>query len=338
MAGENQTIIIKKIKKGGEGHHGGAWKVAYADFVTAMMAFFLLLWLLNVTTDVQKRGIADYFAPASISREASGSGAPFGGQTMISVASKIADGGVAAVVDGNNTPADVQTPDNDDNANNKPPGGTRNLTDSEIEKKFIQQEQQRFTETEKAINQAIQQTPEVADLARNLIMDVTPEGLRIQLVDQEKASMFPSGSASMNEKARALMGLIAKVVAKVPNKVSVSGHTDAQPYRTNNGYGNWELSADRANASRRALVESGVPAERFRYVSGKADQEPLIASDPLNASNRRISIVLLRDTPLPVTAGGPTASGGAVTAPTNNRAPAGPALPRLPGPGTGRAG
>jgi chemotaxis protein MotB len=284
---DNKPVIIKKVKKASHGgHHGGAWKVAYADFVTAMMAFFLLLWLLNVTTDEQRKGIADYFAPASISKVTSGAGGVLGGQTIVVDGSMVSTNGMPAVVIG------MAPMPRQDAQQSGPP------SDEDIQRRLAEKEQQEFDKAEAALRQAIQQSPDSAELARHLMIDMTPEGLRIQLVDQDKQSMFPSGSAAMNERARNLMAMVAKVVERLPNKLSISGHTDAQPFRRDAGYGNWELSSDRANASRRALVDSGIDAARIQQVTGRADQEPLISDSPLHASNRRISIVLLRDQPL----------------------------------------
>ena len=284
---DNQPVIIVRKKKGGDhGHHGGAWKVAYADFVTAMMAFFLLLWLLNVTTDEQKNGIADYFAPSAVSHSPSGAGGVLGGQTIVTDGSQVSNKGVPAVVIG------IAPPPAEGTEREAPP------SDEEITKRLAEKEDEAFRQAESALQHAIQDNPQIADLARHLLVDMTPEGLRIQLVDQDQESMFPTGSAAMTDRARKLMVMIANIANHLPNKLSVSGHTDARPYRTETGYGNWELSTDRANASRRVLIEAGVPVARFRLVSGKADQEPLIAADPLNPSNRRISIVLLRDNPV----------------------------------------
>jgi len=151
----------------------------------------------------------------------------------------------------------------------------------------------------KTLRQAIQDIPDLRNLAQNLMIDRTPEGLRIQLVDQERATMFPLGSSSPNDNLRRLFGTIAQVVQRMPNRISVTGHTDATPYNRAN-YSNWELSTDRANSSRRGLIEAGVPAARISYVVGKAEQEPLFADNPHDPRNRRISIVLLRQAPVQV--------------------------------------
>jgi chemotaxis protein MotB len=291
-----QPIIVKKIIQGG-GHHGGAWKVAYADFVTAMMAFFLLLWLLNVTTDEQKKGIADYFAPQTVSRSESGSGGVLGGTTLSSIGAKTDDRSAPKVI------IEMSPPPQRRPANEQIDGGGEGreqaLTDEELEKKLAEKEQKAFQEAEQMLRQAIQDTPEIADLAKNLIVDNTPEGLRIQLVDQDRQSMFPAGSADLPPATKTLLAKISQIVAKLPNQISITGHTDSTPYRNGvAGYGNWELSTDRANASRRGLIESGLEPARVAYVTGKADKDPLVPENPALPSNRRISIVLLREAQL----------------------------------------
>jgi chemotaxis protein MotB len=338
--GKNQApIIIKKVVKGGEGHHGGAWKVAYADFVTAMMAFFLLLWLLNVTTTDQKMGIADYFSPASPSKQESGAGGVLGGQTITVPGGQVsASSPPQLTVPVPSLPAAANAEDQVDDfqysARGKPDGTKDKIGLSDDEKKggvdefeklggkdkadqlggkakldknhdgqidaqelkeaLAKQEAQQFQEAAAELRQAIQQVPELKDLQQNLIIDQTPEGLRIQIVDQEGYSMFPSGSAAMLPRTAQLMTLVSQAVAKLPNKLSVSGHTDSTPFSSGN-YGNWELSTDRANASRRALIASGIDESRMLTVVGRADRDPLFPDDPKSPRNRRISIVLLRE-------------------------------------------
>jgi chemotaxis protein MotB len=295
---DNQPLIIKKVKKGGgHGHHGGSWKVAYADFVTAMMAFFMLLWLLNVTTDEQKQGIADYFAPASASRTTSGSGGILGGKTLVSEGSRISENGVPSVAISLTPPA---RPTDQDVYNDfeQEQTGSGESEEERMAKALVEQEEKAFEEAQEALKKAIEEVPALADLGEHLMIDMTPEGLRIQLVDREQESMFPSGSAEMHEFTRALLERIALVVGKLPNKIAVSGHTDATPYRSSNGYTNWELSTDRANASRRVLLEAGLDSGRIERVIGRAANDPLLPDDPFNATNRRISIVLLREAEL----------------------------------------
>ena len=274
------SLIIKKVKKGGhEAHHGGSWKVAYADFVTAMMAFFLLLWLLAATTEEQKRGIAEYFTPESFS-----------------VASPGADAGVLSgegVTGQGSTQAASQAPSVILEIVPSAPSGSE-ADEEDIEELMRQREEEAFEEARDAIRQAMQVAPELAELADQLLMDMTPEGLRIQIVDQEGGSMFPSGSAQMKPRTRKLLAQIAQVIGELPNKVVISGHTDATPFHGEGGYTNWELSSDRANAARRALVTSGIPFDRIVQVTGKADTEPFVAADPFLPENRRISIVLRR--------------------------------------------
>ncbi len=298
-------VIIKKVKKVGHGgHHGGAWKVAYADFVTAMMAFFLLLWLLNVTTDVQKRGIADYFEPTiSWRQESSGAGALLGGRVIGEPGAKTADAAAPSMAVP--LPTMRQPDDGDDGderggaagAAEKPSPADNAVDAAAAERLLADREERQFAAAEFALRQAIQDVPELHPLAENLIVERTPEGLRIQLVDQEKNAMFPLGSAEMSDPAKKLMGLVVQAVQRLPNRITITGHTDATPFArgVSAGYGNWELSSDRANASRRALVQGGLPAERVARVVGMADREPLLADQPTSPRNRRISIVLLRE-------------------------------------------
>ncbi|WP_300303566.1 flagellar motor protein MotB [Ferrovibrio sp.] len=367
-----RPIIVKKIKKAAHGHHGGAWKVAYADFVTAMMAFFLLLWLLNVTTDEQKKGVADYFSPASVSRSLSGAGGVLGGRTILEDGGKISSFGLPTVIVGPSSEKSDQEdqPQYDQkypDARQPPPAaGTRGdrfqdpsmsqtgtgeqaqigdgqqqqfsdlqQIDAEAARERLAQvEAENFREVEEQIRQAIQANPQLSELSKQIVFDNTPEGFRIQLVDEEQSSMFPSGSAGMNEKARRLMQQVAQAVSKLPNKLAISGNTDAQPFRGQGAYSNWELSADRANAARRAMIEAGVPAERIRQVTGNADQDPLIKDNPLDPRNRRIAILLLSD------AQKPAANGAARGTPTpqvpgalRRPPPPPPPPPGLSGPG-----
>ena len=271
------------MKKVEGGHHGGAWKVAYADFVTAMMAFFLLLWLLSVTTDEQKSGLADYFAPTAISASRSGAGDILAGRSMSTDGAKIGEGAPPTVV--------VQV--------GPPPGGAPGQPSQEdIERMIAEREQQQFDEEQRQLQQALDSNPEIAALKENIIVDMTPEGMRIQLVDKEGGSLFPSGSAAMPARTKQLIAQIAEVMQTLPNDISISGHTDAAPFSAGAGYTNWELSSDRANSSRRALADAGISAQRITQVIGKADMEPLDNADPFSAENRRISIVLLRSSPV----------------------------------------
>lgn len=290
---KEQPIIVKKIVQGG-GHHGGAWKVAYADFVTAMMAFFLLLWLLNVTTDEQKNAISNYFDPTHprVSEELSGAGGVLGGLSMAT------QGAMATNVQPLTTPPPTGSNSNEltrQNKDRKKPGTPQEAAVEKAKDLLREQEERRFEEAQQKIQQAIQEDPELAALSKNLMVDMTPEGLRIQIVDQEGESMFARGSAQMYDKTRKLMQKVSQIVLGLENEVSIRGHTDSVPYGPGADYTNWELSTDRANASRRVLLDAGMPAERLNNVVGKADTEHLVPDKPEDARNRRISIVLLKE-------------------------------------------
>jgi chemotaxis protein MotB len=292
-SGKNEApIVIKKIKKGGgHGHHGGAWKVAYADFVTAMMAFFLLMWLINTTSPEQKRGIADFFAPASVSQTTSGSGGILAGTALAEEGVRHGEG---TPVYAETTSAPAAKPDDAESQNQD---GTAEPLESAIAQAKAMREDSEFDRAEMSIRQAMQDMPDLAELSKQVIMEKTPEGLRIQIVDQEGRSMFQVGQAEPVERARRLLMAISGTIVDLPNRISISGHTDGgSPGKA--GYTNWELSADRANAARRILTNAGVPQDRIYQVSGKADSEPLFPDDPTMAGNRRISITLLREAPV----------------------------------------
>lgn len=320
---ENRPIIIKKVKKGGgHGHHGGAWKVAYADFVTAMMAFFLLLWLLNATTEEQKRGIADYFSPSSVAPSSSGAGGVLGGQSLDMEGQLNSDRSPTGITISIPTSTEEKDPDeageetasgtgSDSGEESAEGSDSAELSNEELEQEMAAREAEQFEEAEAALRQAIEGVPELQELAENLLVDQTPEGMRIQIVDRDKTSMFPSGSASMLPRTQQLMGLVADAISRTPNRVAIKGHTDSTAFSSGSGYSNWELSTDRANASRRALIEAGLAAQRIESVAGRADQEPLIPEDPTSPQNRRISIILLRENPTQIgDTGGGTDDGG----------------------------
>ncbi len=308
-ANEAPVIIIKRVKKVQHGgHHGGAWKVAYADFVTAMMAFFLLLWLLNVTTDEQRRGLADYFTPASVSRSTSGSGGVMGGLSMALEGARRTENMRVGVP----KPMSSTDDENQEISEDQDPLPTvsgdaeqtdkENLSEEELNELLAEREEKMFAAAEKALRDAIAGTPELSRLADSLVVDQTAEGLRIQIVDQERYSMFPMGSSNMYGHTKKMLEQVAKVIANLPNKISVTGHTDATPYAKSSRYSNWELSTDRALASRRTLLEYGLDAGRITRVVGKAAGELLVPEDPTSPRNRRISMVLLREARLPLKA------------------------------------
>ena len=327
------SIIVRRDDVVEGGHHGGAWKVAYADFVTAMMAFFLLMWLLNSTTPDQRRGLADYFNPSNaMSRTTSGFGAIFGGHTPNDTGGLVSDRGAVQVMNATAKPVfDVEDDDSDvpaEAAAFRDSGESETLTRSpqrahpggpdskpaprpgdqvqpasaagpvapgpDLKAELAKQERAAFEDAAKQIRTLVAQDPTLADLARQLSVDITPEGLRIQILDEEHQPMFPTGSAVLNDRARALLLKVAPVLMKMPEKLSFSGHTDAAPYHGGDRT-NWDLSADRANATRRLFAEAGLPDARVKSVSGRADRDLLLPADPLAAANRRIAIVVLRD-------------------------------------------
>jgi len=317
MADQQPIIIIRKKKKGGHaGHHGGAWKVAYADFVTAMMSFFLLLWLLNVTTDVQRKGIADYFAPASISKSESGAGGIFGGQTITSNGAEISDKSqpttqdvtIPTIGQGEEGEEDVKGKDDGaadgratqgpdakqpNNQGSEQAGSSTVSKETEAVAMAMQGEEEAIKKAEETLKAAIMASPELQGFANQILVDRTPEGLRIQIIDRDKFSMFPSGGAVPYERGRDLLIMVGKVIARLPNKISVTGHTDGTPFTAGSGRDNWTLSTERANVSRQYLVQAGVDEQHIARVAGLADRDPYTA-DNRDPRNRRISIVLLR--------------------------------------------
>jgi len=340
------VIIIRREEVVEGGHHGGAWKVAYADFVTAMMAFFLLMWLLNATTEEQKRGLADYFSPNNLmSRTNSGFGAPFGGTTPNVDGSLASDRGAVQVIMGPThpnidadeaegdvpaTPAKVQT-SGPSLLTMAEPGGVapspteagavapaapevrrplvslpqadRTTSPLAISKEAVaeaereQHERASFERAAEQIREAVQSDPALAGLAKQLAIDLTPEGLRIQIMDEDRQPMFAFGASALNDRARALLSKVAPVLLRLPQAIAIDGHTDAAPYRGGER-SNWDLSTERANATRRLLTDAGLPEPRFRSVAGHADRDPLLPADRLAAANRRIAILVLRDRPV----------------------------------------
>ncbi len=264
MAVDNkkQPIVIKKVKKGGEGHHGGAWKVAYADFVTAMMAFFLLLWLLGSTSQHDREVISDVFQSPSAIEAAGGAST-----SMIDL------GGAMETPKGEGDPLKAPPPED--------------LTDQ-------LEEAARLDELMQRIKQQIENTPTMIDFKDQLKLDITTEGLRIQIVDRENRPMFDSGSAHLKWYTKEILHELAKTISEVPNHISVTGHTDATTFHgQRSNYTNWELSADRANAARRELKTGGMNTERFGRVVGLASSVLFDKQNPAAPVNRRISIIVL---------------------------------------------
>ncbi|MCW2239943.1 flagellar motor protein MotB [Azospirillum canadense] len=303
------TVIVKRRYEDEGEEHNSAWKLAYADFVTAMMTFFLIMWLMNVTTVEQRKGIADYFNPVALSQANSGADGMLAGRSVDktgALSTPNAPGEhsvpvaappvVASLGDSDRQPAGRKDP------MPHPPGGKtasdRNAR-AELEAMLDRQaaaltEQRALDEAERDLRRRIATTPDLGVLADGVLIQQTPQGLRVQLTDQAKASMFNVGSAQMNDQGRRLMRLVATAVAAAPNRLSISGHTDALGYADGAKYGNWELSSDRANAARRELIAAGIPPARIVRVEGRADLDHLDSANPLAPRNRRISITLLR--------------------------------------------
>ena len=270
-----QPIIIKKIKKGGHGHHGGAWKIAYADFVTAMMAFFLLMWLLGSTTKGDLRGIADYFnTPLQVAMS--------GGSGSGDSSSVLRGGGE----DLTRTVGQVKR--GSDDAQRK----TYTVKAMAADMQRVADEEAKMIKNR--IDLSLERNPRLRDVKNQVKMDVTADGLRIQIVDDKNRPMFDSGSTVVKPYMRELLGEIAKVLNDVESKVTLSGHTDSSPFSGGDrGYSNWELSTDRANASRRELVAGGIAENKILRVVGLAAIVPYDAANPDAPVNRRISIVVM---------------------------------------------
>ena len=290
MATNDQPFIIKKIKKGGHAHHGGAWKIAYADFVTAMMAFFLLLWLISMTTPEQKKGLADYFAPPNVSESQSGAGGVMGGQAFEENGAKVASD---SRMDALTAPeSSTSGPKVSSSGGQGEAGGNRfdaNKSSSLDMKSKLNQD---FHGAAESIKQAWQALPDITAIQSSLAVTETQEGLDIQILDQDGKPMFPEGSKYPYESTREAIAALAPILQKLGAQISISGHTAAGAVYNNPRYGAWDLSTDRANVVRGILGEFGLNDERISAVAGKATADPLFPNDPYLAGNGRIEIVV----------------------------------------------
>jgi chemotaxis protein MotB len=270
-----RPIVIKRIKKVAGGHHGGAWKIAYADFVTAMMAFFLLMWLLGSSTKSQLEGISEYFkTPLKV--------AMMGGSSIGESSSVLKGGGT----DLTRQQGQVQK------------GVIKDDETSEKARKIIREraERIRLEALKKKIEDAIEANPSLKKFANQLLLDITSDGLRIQIVDEQNRPMFALGRAELQPYTKTILREIGKMLNEVNNKISLSGHTDGKPFPSGDkGYSNWELSADRANASRRELIVGGMDTDKILQVIGLSSAVLFDKEDPLNPVNRRISIVVMNE-------------------------------------------
>jgi chemotaxis protein MotB len=275
QANELKPIVIRRVRKSAGAHHGGAWKIAYADFVTAMMAFFLLMWLLGSTTKGDLQGIAEYFRTPLKVALAGGSGS--------GDSSSIVKGGGTDL-----TRQHGQVKDGERAQQRK----TINLQAARDE--LRRRERQLLGELKVRIEGVLEAQAALRAFRNQIRLDITAEGLRIQIVDEHNRPMFDTGSARLKDHTREILRSIAPVLNGVENRVALSGHTDAAPYSSGErGYSNWELSADRANASRRELVAGGMDERKIVRVVGLAASVLLEQADPLAPANRRISIVVL---------------------------------------------
>lgn len=266
MAENVQPIIIKKVKKGGHGGaHGGSWKVAYADFVTAMMAFFLLLWLLSTSSEEVLAGIESYFQSPSAINAAGGAST-----SMIKLG---------------------------DNIDSSRGDGDKNRESDSFEnysEEYERQEMRKLEDLKDELEYMIENTPSVKKFKDQLLIDITDEGLHIQIIDKDNRPMFDRGSAVLKPYAKRILREISPILNEMPNRLSITGHTDASRFMRSDGYSNWELSAERANAARREMVKSGTPPEKIARVVGLASRYLLNKDKPLDPSNRRISILVLK--------------------------------------------
>ncbi len=271
-----QPIIIKKIKKkAGHGHHGGAWKIAYADFVTAMMAFFLLMWLLGSTDEATKKGISEYFQnPFSVSLN--------GGQGV---------GDRTAIIQGGGSDLTSKDVGQVHQGEDKPPAEP---APEDIEKLAEEQEKQKLEQLQKKIEEMVAANPKLVEFKDQIKLEVTPEGLKIQIIDAKNRPMFKLASSSIESYAQTILRELAPVINELPNKVSLNGHTDALPYPSNkSGYSNWELSSDRANVARFELTQGGLAEDKVLRVVGLASSIAYNAQNPNDPMNRRISIIVM---------------------------------------------
>ncbi|MDD0974285.1 flagellar motor protein MotB [Pseudomonas fontis] len=268
----NQPIIVKRIKRYGDGHHGGAWKIAFADFATAMMAFFLVLWLLSTATPEQKIAIAGYFKDPIGFTE---SGTPF-------------------IIDLGGSPE--LAPDKTINPEEKTeptPDTSIQLEKDQVENMAEQVERERLELLLQELQNKVEENPQLQKFKDQILFEITQDGLRIQIMDAENRPMFDIGSARLQPYFEDILLAMADTIKAVPNKISISGHTDAKPYAGTGDFGNWELSANRANAARRALVAGGYPDTQVARVVGYASSSLFDRANPFNPVNRRIDIVVL---------------------------------------------
>jgi chemotaxis protein MotB len=331
MSGDNGSIIIRRVRKvSAGGHHGGAWKVAYADFVTAMMAFFLVMWLVGSTTNKEKAAISEYFKnpsaiPGHSASPAPGPNGPGGAST-----SMIKLGGTMELPHGEGVDQfhPEKVPPKEEGK--KPPPGHAANQDAEGEAE-AEADHKRLESLLDDLKEALGKSQALEPFKDQLLLDIMAEGLRIQIVDKQNRPMFDLGAANLKPYTVAILKELARFINAVPNRISIAGHTDVKPFPGNDGYTNWELSSDRANAARRALVAGGMDPDKIVRVVGLASSVLFDKADPYNPINRRISIIVMtRDAEMQAlgegvdkaVGGGVVAPGGAAAAEPTDAAPA----------------
>ncbi|MGC9457521.1 MAG: flagellar motor protein MotB [Halothiobacillaceae bacterium] len=291
---QGRPIVIKKIKKGGHGHHGGAWKIAYADFVTAMMAFFLLMWLLGSMGEQERRGISEYFQnPVKVTLE--------GGES-VGMSESLIDGGGEDL-----TREEGQVIKQD----------LVDMDQKTAEELVAEEERRQLEELKEQLESLVEITPELKAHENQIKLEITEEGLKIDIIDEGDRPMFESGSSNMENYAREIIEKLAPAIDGLPNRLTVLGHTDARPFASGQRT-NWELSTERANAARRALVAGGLEEDKFLRISGLADSMPRIKEDPEDPRNRRISVLVMNKQAerAALTEGLPAVEAGAAGMPT----------------------
>lgn len=273
MAENKKVVIVKRPKKAEHGGHGGSWKVAYADFMTAMMAFFLLMWLLNMASDEQKEAISYYFTTGSVTDSSSGGAATIlSGQTELGTAQTTS---MFVGFDGSHV--------------------APYMMDDEQRRYFANREQELFERAKIALEEALRADPDLYELIDNLVITSTPEGLNIQLIDQQNHNLFASGSDKLTSSGLRLTAMLAKVLSQMPQQMAIEGHTDSVMFSGAKNYTNWELSVDRALAFRRRMLALNVNPKQIVRVAGYADKKPYLPADTTAPQNRRISVTLLSD-------------------------------------------
>ena len=272
----DMVIVVRRSRRKQHGHHGGAWKVAYADFVTAMMAFFLVMWLLGIGSRQQRAAIAEYFKNPSMAQ----------GTATMAPPGKIGPGGASDSMIKLGGAMDIP----------HGPGKDRRASRADaadVEKLAREHEKERLENLMQQLHAAIEKSQALEPFKDQLLLDITPEGLRIQIVDKQNRPMFDTGSATLRSYTVAILHELAGFIDQAPNKVSISGHTDDAPYSGESQYSNWELSADRANAARRALLDGGLEEAKIARVVGLASSVPFDRFNPSDPINRRISIIMM---------------------------------------------